>query len=81
MTGQEREAEAGQSMEGFDQESHSENRRLMEERGTQHPGNLVRLEMGRNQSLHLIQWTGKAARNGDGTASEESRRPAGQRKQ
>lgn len=41
----------------------------------------LKLEMGRNQSLHLIQWARKAARNGDGTRSEESRRPLGQRKQ
>lgn len=72
VTGQEREAEAWQSMEGFDQKSHSENHKLMEEReGVSIQETQLRLEMGRNQSLRLIQWAGKAARNGDGTRSEE----------
>lgn len=54
VAGQGREAEAWQSMEGFDQESHSENHRLMEERGTQHPGKPAEIRDGKKSICILF---------------------------
>lgn len=47
VIGQERETETWQNMEGFGQENHSENHKLMEERGTQHPGNPAEIRDGK----------------------------------